>query len=86
MSFKRTVTCIVAMLSMGGSLLALKTALDMQPPSQATAARSAFVEFRGCVARRVGVGYIVYELHVWAWRDNPHGVVDWNPRVSCEGQ
>ena len=26
----------------------------------------------------------VYELHVWAWRDNPHGTfVDWNPRVSC---
>ena len=28
-----------------------------------------------------------YELHAWAWRDNPHGAfVDWNPRVSCEGQ
>ena len=28
-----------------------------------------------------------YELHVWAWQDNPNGVfVDWNPRVSCEGQ
>jgi hypothetical protein len=28
-----------------------------------------------------------YELHVWAWRDNPHGAfVDWNPHVSCEGQ
>ncbi len=28
-----------------------------------------------------------YEIHVWAWRDNPNGVfVDWNPRVSCEGQ
>ena len=28
-----------------------------------------------------------YELHVWAWRDNPKGVfVDWNPGVSCEGQ
>jgi hypothetical protein len=26
-----------------------------------------------------------YELHVWAWKDNPHGMfVDWNPRVSCE--
>jgi len=25
-----------------------------------------------------------YELHVWAWRDNPKGTfVDWNPRVSC---
>ena len=28
-----------------------------------------------------------YALHVWAWRPNPHGVfMDWNPRVSCEGQ
>lgn len=26
-----------------------------------------------------------YELHVWAWRDNPHGTfVDWNPAVSCD--
>jgi hypothetical protein len=26
-----------------------------------------------------------YELHVWAWKDNPHGMfVDWNPEVSCE--
>jgi hypothetical protein len=25
-----------------------------------------------------------YELHVWAWRDNPKGTfVDWNPKVSC---
>jgi hypothetical protein len=28
-----------------------------------------------------------YELHVWAWRDNPHGAfVDWNTHVSCEHQ
>jgi len=28
-----------------------------------------------------------FELHVWAWRDNPSGAfVDWNNRVSCEGQ
>lgn len=28
-----------------------------------------------------------FELHVWAWRDNPNGTfVDWNPRVSCDGQ
>ena len=28
-----------------------------------------------------------YELHVWAWRENPNGAfVDWNNRVSCEGQ
>ena len=27
-----------------------------------------------------------YELHVWAWRDNPTGVFsDMNPTVSCAG-
>jgi hypothetical protein len=26
----------------------------------------------------------IYELHVWAWRDNPSGTfADWNPDVSC---
>jgi len=25
-----------------------------------------------------------FELHVWAWRDNPRGIFsDWNPNVSC---
>ena len=28
-----------------------------------------------------------FELHVWAWRDNPQGAfVDWNNSVSCEHQ
>lgn len=28
-----------------------------------------------------------FELHVWAWRDNPNGAfVDWNSEVSCEGR
>jgi len=28
-----------------------------------------------------------FELHVWAWRDNPKGAfVDWNNHVTCEGQ
>jgi hypothetical protein len=28
-----------------------------------------------------------YELHVWAWRDNPNGAfVDWNNAVTCEEQ
>lgn len=27
-----------------------------------------------------------YELHVWAWRDNPGGTfADWNKRVACTG-
>jgi hypothetical protein len=26
----------------------------------------------------------IYELHVWAWKNNPKGAfADWNPRVSC---
>src|SRR5690348_14258020 len=29
----------------------------------------------------------LFELHVWAWRDNPQGAfVDWNNNVSCERQ
>jgi hypothetical protein len=28
-----------------------------------------------------------FELHVWAWRDNPQGsFVDWNNNVTCERQ
>jgi hypothetical protein len=28
-----------------------------------------------------------FELHVWAWRENPNGAfVDWNNSVSCERQ
>ena len=28
-----------------------------------------------------------FELHVWAWRNNPQGsFVDWNNHVTCEGQ
>jgi len=28
-----------------------------------------------------------FELHVWAWRDNPNGAfVDWNNDVTCENQ
>jgi hypothetical protein len=28
-----------------------------------------------------------FELHVWAWRDNPQGsYVDWNNNVNCDGQ
>lgn len=28
-----------------------------------------------------------YQLHVWAWRDNPDGTFsDWNPHVSCDAQ
>jgi hypothetical protein len=33
---------------------------------------------------RYGLGPF-YELHVWAWKQNPHGAfADMNPAVSCE--
>ncbi len=36
---------------------------------------------------RYGIPAPFFELHVWAWRDNPNGAfVDWNDRVTCEGQ
>ena len=36
---------------------------------------------------RYGIPAPFFELHVWAWRDNPSGAfVDWNDRVTCEGQ
>lgn len=29
----------------------------------------------------------LFELHVWAWKDNPLGsFVDWNNHVTCDGQ
>jgi len=36
------------------------------------------------VPNRYGLGPF-YELHVWAWKGNPHGsFADMNPKVSCE--
>jgi hypothetical protein len=36
---------------------------------------------------RYGIPAPFFELHVWAWRDNPNGAfVDWNNLVSCEGE
>lgn len=45
----------------------------------------------GHLAQYVGSPYryalnAFYELHVWAWKDNPSGMfADWNPQVSCAG-
>jgi hypothetical protein len=36
---------------------------------------------------RYGIDGAFFELHVWAWRDNPNGAfVDWNNHVTCEGE
>ncbi len=39
------------------------------------------------VPNRFGIPSPFFELHVWAWRDNPEGAfVDWNNGVTCERQ
>jgi hypothetical protein len=39
------------------------------------------------IPNRYNIPAPFFELHVWAWRDNPHGAfVDWNNHVSCEGR
>ncbi len=39
------------------------------------------------VPNRFGIPSPFFELHVWAWRDNPQGAfVDWNNNVTCERQ
>ena len=39
------------------------------------------------IPNRFGIPSPFFELHVWAWRDNPQGAfVDWNDNVTCERQ
>jgi hypothetical protein len=39
------------------------------------------------IPNRYNIPAPFFELHVWAWRDNPQGAfVDWNNQVSCENQ
>ena len=39
------------------------------------------------IPNRYNIPAPFFELHVWAWRHNPHGAfVDWNDHVTCEGQ
>lgn len=39
------------------------------------------------VPNRFGLPSPFFELHVWAWRDNPQGAfVDWNNDITCERQ
>jgi hypothetical protein len=39
------------------------------------------------IPNRFNIPAPFFELHVWAWRDNPNGAyVDWNNKVSCEHQ
>ena len=39
------------------------------------------------IPNRYNIPAPFFELHVWAWRQNPNGAfVDWNDHVTCEGQ
>jgi len=39
------------------------------------------------IPNRFNIPAPFFELHVWAWRDNPQGAyVDWNNHVTCEGE
>jgi hypothetical protein len=39
------------------------------------------------IPNRFNIPAPFFELHVWAWRDNPQGAfVDWNNAVSCAGE
>ena len=69
----------------------MKRLVAAPPPTEVLASRiDAIVAFD----RRARLGEIrcpgldpFFELHVWAWRDNPLGAfVDWNNAVTCELQ
>jgi hypothetical protein len=62
-----------------GTLVAAEKAADETRPVRAAAAPLEH-------DRQWRASPALYELHVWAWRDNPNGTfVDWNPQVSCDG-
>src|SRR6266478_5098414 len=56
-------------------------------PTQLISLKSVFASFQFVSSpNRYGLP-AHFELHVWAWRDNPNGAfVDWNNNVTCENQ
>ena len=66
----------------GVEFIILASALPPNPAPQVEGHLMLFVDG----PNRYGLGPF-YELHVWAWRDNPQGpYVDWNDHVSCAAQ
>jgi hypothetical protein len=66
----------------GVEFIILASALPPNPAPQVEGHLMVFVDG----PNRYGLGPF-YELHVWAWRDNPQGpFVDWNDHVSCAAQ
>ncbi|HEU0015018.1 MAG TPA: hypothetical protein VFQ45_15120 [Longimicrobium sp.] len=58
-------------------------AWDAQNAAPPTLAGQAFDDHRDPAARH-GLPFAHYDLHVWAWQDNPSGVfAPFNPTVSC---
>lgn len=58
-------------------------AWDGTHSSPPTFAGQAFDDHRAPEARH-GIPFAHYDLHVWAWRDNPNGrFTPFNPTVSC---
>jgi hypothetical protein len=66
----------------GVEFIILASALPPNPAPQVEGHLMLYVDG----PNRYGLGPF-YELHVWAWRDNPQGpFVDWNDHVSCAAQ
>jgi hypothetical protein len=62
--------------------LVLKDAWDAQNPAPPELMGQLFHLFEA--PNRFGLPAF-YTLHVWAWKENPHGAfVNWHPTVSCE--
>jgi len=55
------------------------------PPNAAPQVEGHLMQYIG-TPNRYGLPAF-FELHVWAWRDNPQGpFVDWNDHVTCAHQ
>jgi hypothetical protein len=66
----------------GVEFIILASALPPNPAPQVEGHLMLYVDG----PNRYGLGPF-YELHVWAWRDNPQGpFVDWNDHVSCAAE
>jgi hypothetical protein len=67
----------------GVEFITFAAAWDAAHPTDAPVLEGELLQFNGAPNRyRIDA---FYELHVWAWRDNPTGTfADWNPHVSCD--
>ena len=67
----------------GVEFIILASALPPNPTPQVAGHLMLFIDGP---TNRYGIPAF-YELHVWAWKDNPQGsFVDWNDHVTCANQ